>query len=228
MGLLTTIALAITATTASGTGESEIDPSLSFNHGEKYYVGAEGADETTSWYIKPSVGWNYINDVSFSVGLDLVSVEFDSDTAFNIGIGFHINNNLRLEFGYTDTDNDIETLRINGTAFNLAAVGVQANLEQETISGMLFYDFDTDGGWNPYVGVGIGNMDGTLNVTVPAFGLGLVTTGSETAFMFAAGINWEITHNLDIFAEWRAMSWDDDLAGDIRNNAILVGLSWRF
>ena len=224
MTLLTTIALMITATTS---GESEFDSNISINTGEKYYIGAEEPDETSSWYFKPSVGFNFIDDTSLVDGLDLYSASFDSSTAFNIGFGFHVSSNLRIELGYTDFENDIDTISLNGATLDLTTAGVKATLEQETLSAMLLYDFDTEGSWNPYVGVGIGNMDGTVTVTIPADGIELVGTGSETAFTFAAGINWEMSGNMDLSVEYRMTSWDDS-GVDIDNNTLLVGVNWTF
>ena len=225
MTLLTTIALMITATTL---GESEFDSNISINTGERYYIGAEEAGETTSWYFKPSVGFNDIDGINYTFAGDLYEgVEFDTATSFNLGFGFHISSNLRIEIGYSDTENDVDSLSFNGLIIDLSSAGAQAGLEQETISAMFLYDFDTEGSWNPYVGIGIGNVDADINITVPADAIDFNSSISETAFIFAAGINWGISGNMDLFVEYRMTSWDSSDI-DIDNNTLLVGVNWAF
>jgi len=224
MTLLTTIALMITATIS---GESDFDSNISINTGERYYIGAEEAGEITSWYFKPSVGFNSIDDTSYVDGVDLYSASFDSATAFNLGFGFHISSNLRIEIGYTDTENDVDTFSLNGLMLDITSAGASLTLEQETISMMFLYDFDTEGSWNPYLGVGIGNVDADLTLVVPALGIDESTSASETAFIFAAGINWGISYNMDLFVEYRMTSWDSS-GIDIENDTLLVGVNWAF
>ena len=225
MTLLTTIALMITATIS---GESDFDSNISINTGERYYIGAEEAGEITSWYFKPSVGFNDIDDIDFTfLGVLVENVQFDTATSFNLGFGFHLNSNLRIEVGYSDTENDVDTVSFNGLSIDLSTAGAQASLEQETISAMLLYDFDTGGSWNPYVGIGIGNVDADINITVPADAIDFNSSISETAFIFAAGINWGISGNMDLFVEYRMTSWDSS-GIDIENDTLLVGVNWAF
>jgi opacity protein-like surface antigen len=134
---------------------------------------------------------------------------------------------LRIEIGYTDTENDIDKITDNGTNVDLSTAGTNVNLEQETISAMLLYDFYTEGSWNPYVGIGVGNVDADLTVIIPASGLDYTRSASETAFIFAAGINWGISGNMDLFVEYRMTSWDSS-GIDIENDTLLVGVNWAF
>ena len=118
MGLLiTTLSLAISATNL--TGESQNNSDFNLNLGEKYYINpaAEGspaaAGSIGSWYFKPGIALNSVDDISLpanflNLGLDAVTIEFDTSTSLSLGFGVHITDNVRLEVGYFSSENDIK------------------------------------------------------------------------------------------------------------------------
>ena len=215
--LITTLSLAIAATNPAG--ESEYNSDLNLNLGEKHYIGAAAAGSEGSIYFKPGVAINNVKDVTIEgVG----KLEFDSSTSLNLGFGFHIAENIRLEVGYYETENDIKN--------SAALLGAVVTLEQKTFSVMALFDFATYSVWTPYIGVGAVNVDARL--TAP----GIATTGDDdTSICFCAGIDWALGDSVDLYAEYRTSesTFAHELgivpsSSDVRNNTVMIGINWRF
>ena len=224
MGLLiTTLSLAIAAT--NPTGESEYNSDLNLNLGQKYYISPAAAGSEGSWYFKPSIAINNIDDITvpanfLDLGFSAFTVEFDKSTSLSLGFGFHITENVRLEFGYFESDNDIKNSDVLG-------VGSNVTLEQETISIVALLDFATGSAFTPYVGGGIAIMDSKLTYT------GYSSPGSDdTTMIFCMGLDWALNGNMDIYAEYRMSTPTyEHLDGsniDVDNGTLMFGLNWRF
>jgi opacity protein-like surface antigen len=214
--LITTLSLAIAAT--NPTGESEYNSDLNLNLGEKHYIGAAAAGSEGSVYFKPGVAINNVKDVT----IDGAKIEFDSSTSLNLGFGFHIAENIRLEVGYYETENDIKN--------SVAVTGDPWSLDQETISVMALFDFATYSVWTPYIGVGVAISDAKL--TAPAQ---TTTSEDDSTVCFCAGVDWALGDSVDLYAEYRTFesTFAYDLiigAGnaDVRNNTVIIGINWRF
>ena len=217
MGLLiTTLSLAIAATNPAG--ESEYNSDLNLNLGGKHYIGAAAAGSEGSWYFKPGIALNNVKDIT----IDGVKIDFDSSTSLSLGFGFHIAENIRLEFGYYESENDIKN--------SLALVGEAWSLDQETMSLMALYDFTSYGVWTPYIGVGAVMVNAKL--TAP----GQTTTSEDdTTLCFCAGFDWALSDSVDLYAEYRTSesTFAHELgivpsSSDVRNNTVMIGINWRF
>jgi opacity protein-like surface antigen len=205
---LSTLTLAIAA--INPTGDVDFDTTL--NLGERHYIQAAAAGSEGSWYFKPGIAINMVNDITVTVvGLGTATFEFDTSTSLSLGFGVHIAENLRLEVGYFESSNAISALGID----------LGADLEQEVLSFVGLLDFETGGNWTPYVGAGLAMMEGKITGEVS-------TTGSDdTTVVLCAGIDWEISPTVDFSAEYRFISADYD--GDtVNNNTILLGINWTF
>ena len=217
MGLLiTTLSLALAATNPAG--ESEYNSDLNLNLGGNHYIGAAAAGTEGSWYFKPGIALNSIKDIT----LDGVKIDFDSSTSLNLGFGFHIAENIRLELGYYESENDISN--------SLELVGDAWSLDQETFSVMALFDFNSSRVWTPYIGVGVVMVDAKL--TAP----GQTTTSeNDTTLCFCAGVDWALSDSVDLYAEYRTSesTFAYDLIigsgnADVRNNTVMIGINWRF
>ena len=133
MVLLTTLALAIAAINPAG--ESEFDTNLNLNLGERYYIGAAAVGSEGSWYFKPGIAINMVDDITVNataLGLGILVLGFETSTSLSLGFGVHVAENLRLEFGYFESENDISIL----------GVATGTTLDQETFSFMALLDFE--------------------------------------------------------------------------------------
>jgi opacity protein-like surface antigen len=84
----------------------------------------------------------------------------------------------------------------------------QGQLETSSIMVNAFYDFDLDGPFTPYVGVGIGNANSDV---VYAPSNTPVLNGSDDGFAWQVigGVSYELTDSLDLFANYRYFSAED-------------------
>ena len=220
--LITTLSLAIAAT--NPTGESEDNSDLNLNLGQKYYISPAAAGSVGSWYFKPSIAINYIDDINVPANfLDLGNlpfiIEFDKSTSLSLGFGFHITENVRLEFGYFESENDVKNSDLFG-------IGSNITLEQETISIVALLDFDTGIAFTPYIGGGIAIMDSKLTYA------GYSSPRSDDATpIFCVGFDWGLNGNMDFYAEYRISTPTYDLIPgsiDIDNGTLMFGLNWKF
>jgi opacity protein-like surface antigen len=81
-------------------------------------------------------------------------------------------------------------------------------------------DFDTDGNWSPYVGVGVVNTTADLN-------LAGVVEDTDTTWCISAGIDWALSDSMDFSAEYR-WSEPDFALSSVTNRTIFLGINWTF
>jgi opacity protein-like surface antigen len=208
---LSTVTLAIAA--INPTGDVEFDTTL--NLGERHYIQAAAAGSEGSWYFKPGIAINMVNDITVTVvGVGTATFEFDTSTSLSLGFGVHIAENLRLEFGYFESSNAISVLGID----------LGTDLEQEVISFVGLLDFETGGNWTPYVGAGLAMMDAKLTGAINT------TSADDTTVVLCAGIDWELSPTVDFAAEYRftAATYEGDFGSDVDNSTIFLGINWTF
>lgn len=141
-----------------------------------------------------------------------------SDTVAGLRIAYGISmplwgNNLRteLEYGYNGK------AKLEGSA-STPDLNYKSDIKSQFVMANVYYDFDLDSNWTPYVGAGIGyarvKADNQVN-----FG-GEVASLSKSSGNFAwnltAGISYEMTDNLSIDASYRYIDY-----GKVKNSGSL-------
>ena len=137
--------------------------------------------KSEEFYIEGQVNYSQVDDVDTSSYSDTINSqvivgkltnEYDSD----IGLGFEVgvknvsNNNLRIGLSYSETKIELTKLTVSGTVDGVAgsasytpaqvsAVGVSFDNDVKSYSLNAYYDFETNGTFTPYVGVGLGQVD---------------------------------------------------------------------
>ena len=86
--ILTTLSL--TSALALGTVDSDFDATLSLDPGKAYYVSPGAAGSEGSWYFKPGLGINMLDDLQVTDGVDTLNISFDNSSSINIGFGMHV------------------------------------------------------------------------------------------------------------------------------------------
>lgn len=100
-----------------------------------------------------------------------------------------------------------------------------------------YYDFNTDGRIQPYLGVGIGVAD--IDVDYSPSGVGIIDDGETLfAYQFKAGTTFKATEQIDIFVEYAYRATDDiDTDNDLfpgtleienQQNLVLAGARFNF
>lgn len=173
-------------------------------------------------------------DTSVTDGIGL-TVETELDPGFIIGgaIGTTVYENLRgeVEFSYIQADVDTvagvaipDDIDATGTGFNVLA--------------NLWYDFENDTGFTPYLGAGLGY--GTVEVSTD--GLPGDINASGFLYQLGAGIKMDVADNiaLDLGYRYRVMMDADtevdgivvpadvDVTTDATNHIVQAGVSFSF
>lgn len=112
-------------------------------------------------YVGVNGGVAFFHDSDFNDGIETTTLTYDLGFAVGASVGFQWENGVRLEaeFGYRKADTD--TIDLVG----MGAVPVEGDLR--VMSYMLngFYDFPIKSVVRPFLGAGIGLLDGRLSDT---------------------------------------------------------------
>ncbi|MGE5539066.1 MAG: outer membrane protein [Gemmatimonas sp.] len=178
----------------------------------------------TGWYGSASAGWFQLRDNDGSVGASAVHAEFDPGYALTLAGGYSFGNGFRaeLEGGYAHAD--IDKASIGG----VSAAGGDTDLWSIYAAG--YYDFQTNSGFRPYLGGGIGWVHTDADAIV-AGGTRTASGSTDDWSAFAeAGLNIALADNLDLVPGVRYI-WYNDSHGGLDDNAAWLfkaGLRYRF
>jgi len=158
------------------------------------------------------------------------STEFDGGTTFGAEVGARYGNGFRagIEFAYSQADVDTHTgVTLGGgsiDAVDAAAIagspdplGVtvaavvadgQGDITNTGIYGNIYYDFNQAGALQPYVGVGLGFTDVSVNYKPSGI---TVIDDSETklGYQIKAGATWRLQNQWELFGEYAYRATDD-------------------
>ena len=101
----------------------------------------------------------------------------------------------------------------------------------------LYYDFQGLGRWTPYIGAGVGMANLDVSGVRPVDGSTL--DGSEWVYAYQgiAGVGYQLTNNLGLFADYRYLDTTEgnfkttagrELGTDFTEQRVMVGLRWFF
>jgi outer membrane protein OmpA-like peptidoglycan-associated protein len=185
-------------------------------------VGA--AHATEGWYGRADVGYS----VDGALETDAGDLDFENDWSGHLGVGRGFANGFRAEGELGYRSNDIEDFPGEVTALALMA--------------NLYYDFNRDGRWQPYIGVGVGGaqveVDGGVGPitfdsddTVFAYqGLAGVAVGLSDRLSLDIGYRYFVAPDVGIEAVYDSGEGFDTLEteADYKHQAVTVGLRWQF
>jgi opacity protein-like surface antigen len=147
--------------------------------------------------------------VSFAQDTDYsdqgVSITAEFDTGFLVGgaIGYQLQA-FRFEGEFTYLQNSVDKL----SAFGLSA---GADGDQSVMAGLanVYFDFDTQTPWTPYVGGGLGVANVAIN-DASVMGIPLVDDDdSAFAYQVKAGVGYRFSPTTDFTAGYRFFGTDD-------------------
>lgn len=187
------------------------------------------------------------------------STEFDSGTAFAAELGARYDNGFRsgIELAYTTADIDthkgvtlgggsIDAVDAAAIASSPTPLGVtvaqvvadgQGDISNTALFANLYYDFNREESFQPYLGVGLGFSD--VSVTYKPSNISVIDD-SETKFAYQAkaGVTWWLNPEWELYGEYAYRATEDvELDNqlfpgtlDIENqtNTISVGARYRF
>ena len=149
------------------------------------------------WYLGVGAGANFLQDNDAKIGATTNRIESSPGFLLDSAIGFGFESQLRPEFEIAYRRNTVD--KTSGTGSGVA----RGNMNSVAFMGNLFYDFQTQTGLTPYLGVGVG---GAL-VGADDAGIVFSSTFDNQPFLFAyqgiAGFSYELSERWDITADYR-------------------------
>lgn len=175
------------------------------------------------WYGRADVGYSFDGDtLEPSTGVTLPSddeeetpvtpsgnsYDLDDNWMVSGGFGYGFTNGLRAEGELAYRNNDV-----SGTGDEAEAISVLANL---------YYDFNHNGRFVPYVGAGLG----FASLDVGPY------SDANWAWQGVAGVAVPLTPRLSLDVAYRHFQIEDleimNQDGDYKHDAVTVGLRWQF
>jgi outer membrane protein OmpA-like peptidoglycan-associated protein len=145
-----------------------------------------------------------------------------------VNLGYAYPNNLRSEIELGYRQNDVESVGTSG-----------GSGDYSTFNGMinLYYDIPGLGRWTPYLGAGGGMARLELDGVAPVNGSTLSDDDWVWAYQGIAGVGYQLTNNLGLFADYRYLDTTEgnfttaggrELGTDYTEHRVMVGLRWFF
>ncbi|MEH6617300.1 MAG: OmpW family outer membrane protein [Porticoccus sp.] len=160
-------------------------------------VGFAGAIQAADYYTSVAYG---IND-QFDLDDDLYDLDADAGNYGSISFGKYFREvRVELEYSFSDADTDSETGGLGSTD--------DGEVETKALFINGFHDFETNSKFKPYFGAGIGWMN--VDVEYKRSGIELIDDDDDIfAFQAIAGVGYEITDSLNVFAQARYRNGED-------------------
>lgn len=170
-----------------------------------------------------------------------------SDTVAGLRLAYGVNiplwsNDMRveLEYGYNGK------AKLDGRSFS-PNVNYKSEIKSQFLMANVYYDFDLDSDWTPYVGAGIGyarvKADNTFSNIGSMTSTSLSKSSGNFAWNLTAGVSYEMTENLSIDASYRYMDYGKAKTSDdtgfrtqgyrahtnskVRSNELNLGIRYR-
>jgi len=124
------------------------------------------AQNDAGWYLKGAVGYGTHTDIDIT-GDVTGDVESEGNIPLNLGVGYEFGNNWRLELDGTTLFTDLGDVGQQPSSF--------AKLRTNALMLNAIYEFDDFNSWEPYVGAGIGLVQGQASVAAHDFLQGTTT-----------------------------------------------------
>lgn len=150
------------------------------------------------------------------VGTTNATFNLDGGANFGLVFGQFQGRNLRTEFEYAFRHNDVESIVLTentGAGLNLTSFNLAGEIKAHSGMTNLVWEFNNPMGRfiRPYVGTGVGFV--FMDVNASQAGRDVLVAGqdgnSSFAYQWFAGVNTQLSNELDIFLEYRYFYADD-------------------
>ncbi|MEO0962036.1 MAG: outer membrane beta-barrel protein [Pseudomonadota bacterium] len=179
---------------------------------------AAHADDA-GWYASLGGGVNWVDEISGNGA----SIDFDAGYTIVGAVGYAYADSetgrFRAEGEISWTSNELDTISAGGVS---ATVGGELDQFGFMVQGL--YDFLPDSGIRPYLGVGIGVVDGDVSATLG--GVTVKSDGTNFAYRGLAGVGIALgdSATLDVGYRFTGVTSDEN----INNNAAVAQVRFNF
>jgi opacity protein-like surface antigen len=175
-------------------------------------------------YIGASGGASMVHDSDLSEPVGSGTVEYDTGFGFNVSAGYNFDPvpvRVEFEFGYKTADVD----RFEAYGFSLPADGADIRVLSYMVNG--FYDIKTKSAFTPYIGAGLGLLNGEFNDNF--------SSADDTVFGYQliVGAAYNVNKNLaiDLSYHFQGAAEDFSVNGQdvsYMSSNIMAGLRYNF
>lgn len=174
-------------------------------------------------YIGAAGGVSIVHDGDVTVtGLGTVTAEYDAGYGFNVSAGYNFEPvRLEFEFGYKNADLD----KISGPGGSASVSGTDITVMSYMINA--FYDIKTNSPVTPYIGAGIGALNGELKSE------GSKEDDTEFGIQAIVGAAYNFNKNLALDLSYRFQTAPSDFSKndvsiEFMSSNIMAGLRYNF
>jgi len=181
------------------------------------------AHDESGWYLRGNAGYGVHTDIELSGGLDTsagdaTGLNSKGDVAISLGLGYNLGNSWRLELDGALLNTDLGSISgVQDTSSGFRSKSMMLNA---------IHNFDTNSRFEPYLGAGVGFVQGNAKFTANDYGNAASPTvnsvcdgnratiaggqscsldDTDTAFGYQllAGLGYEITENIKWDTQYR-------------------------
>ncbi len=182
------------------------------------------------WYGRADVGYSFDGELDLPNTPTLRGADLDEDWTQSLGLGYEFDSNVRLEGELSHRFNNLQASPFTRAGSDAHAWGALLNA---------YYDFG-DGGFQPYIGAGVGAAQVSASALSPDTLTGFDDEDTGFAWQVMAGVGIGLTEQLTLDLGYRFfavpnLEYSGTQAGVARNfetsyenQAATVGLRWQF
>jgi OmpA-OmpF porin, OOP family len=195
------------------------------------FMGLFMSDARAQYYLGGQAGWTGLPYETDTIdGLAAIPVRFNA--GYNLGMrgGYRLGP-WRFEEEYSYRHNNV-------AEYDETSTGINGARHTQSILTNVIYDFDV--GWpiTPHFGVGIGAMNVSDRLSVPATGVFLSDSGWQFGYQAIAGLRYDLNPLLSLDLDYRYLATTESMfripntrlhyrTGDNTNNFV-ASLTYRF
>lgn len=175
-------------------------------------------------YVGAAGGVSIVHDGDIKeTGFQTANVEYDTGYGFNVTAGYAMEPlRFEFEFGYKNADMDKVTFPGLGTA---SAVDTEITVLSYMVNAL--YDINIKSPITPYVGAGIGLLDGELKIQ------GTKYDDTEFGYQIIVGAAYKVNKNLALDLSYRFQGAPSDFSKndvsiEYNSSNIMAGLRYNF
>jgi opacity protein-like surface antigen len=154
-----------------------------------------------SWYVAAALGATHLsNETVKQAGVD-ITAEFNTGVLGSLAVG-HTFGGLRAEGEFTYTQNELTDLNVPG----LGKTTVSGDVSVAALMANVYYDFNADSRWRPFIGAGAGYAHVSIN-NLTAFGMVVADdTAGAIVYQLKTGIGYAFTDSLEGILGYRFLA----------------------
>jgi len=185
--------------------------------------------EKSGIYFSGGVGMTSVDDIKATISSTTTNkTELDKGFLYSAGFGYDFGD-FRAEINYRKDSLDTDKYRVTNSGKTEIAASAKGDLDVSTIGVNIFYDFNNNSQFTPYVGAGIGSTEIKSKNTV-VNGVSIANADdSKTSYNLKLGISYEVAKSSELFIEGTYQSISDVKLNvakidDIKAYSVLAGL----